>query len=251
MLKPVTSGSAIQVAEVDVLKSLHWRAGWCPTELQHSHSESSCGSCLIISTQPWTLGSLCGTAGDSRSDRSSLSSHAAPLVALNAVLGGNAGFMDLVASCSPYVKQGLEVCVGTEAQLQVLVDNSLVQHCLFAQPPGAAVDIAAALASYGCVARQPRKIQLSLVTYNQQESGGMSPSVTADVALLQGKLIFLDFPFCVTAGIALVHLPSADANATDLSCRTALHKHLCDRLALCWKTFQVCRPSSHFMYGTA
>lgn len=175
-------------------KSVLWRAGWCPTELLHSESEATCTGCLIISTQPWTLGSLCSTVDDSCKDRSRLSSRLAPLVSLNAVWGGSAGVMDLFASCSPYVKQVLEVCVGTEAHLQALVDNSLAQHCLFVQPPEAAVDIAAALASYGCVARQPGKLQLSLVTYNQQESGSMSPSVTADVALLQGKPIMFGVP---------------------------------------------------------
>ena len=153
-----------------------WQLIWQPAEFVGVPlAAPAATTCLIISTQPCTLSSLCSCSG--------LAAENPPLVALNAVWASADSGID----GSP-VQPGAELCISSEAQLEALLQSMQPQQCLFVQPPGAAVSTAAALATYGAVSRwRGGDLRLSLVTYDQAEIASFACQPHPDVALLQGR----------------------------------------------------------------
>ena len=152
-----------------------WQLIWQPAEFVGvPPAAPAATTCLIISTQPCTLSSLCSCSG--------LEAENPPLVALNAVWASAGSGID-----GSNVQPGAELCVSSEAHLEALLQSMQPQQCFFVHPPRAAVSTTAALATYGAVSRWQGDLRLSLVTYDQAEIASFACQPHPDVALLQGR----------------------------------------------------------------
>lgn len=109
-------------------------------------------------------------------------------VAINAVWGPAAfSCTALAGTASTQVVPFPELCLSTEAHVELLLHTAAIDRCFLVQLPGTPVDVPAALAIYRSVARHPAHSRLSLVTFSQLEAGWNGLSIVPDAALLQGK----------------------------------------------------------------
>ncbi len=156
-----------------------WQLLWQAVDLQtNPQPQKGATTALVISTQPWPLTQLCADPDGKQNSRQ-------PLVAVNAVWGGNSaapGGSSRLPSTIP------ELCFSNAAHLDLLLQSTQPQQCLFVQPPGQAVDAAAALATFTAVARSQANTRLSLVTYDQQMNDAFTVRPQADAGPLLGKL---------------------------------------------------------------
>ena len=179
LLRPLPAVSAKRIATQR--QSPAWQLLWRPTEILPVQQRFR--PCLILSTHPCYLSSLCEYS-------SHLQGGDVLLAALNAVWNENSGTANN-ASSSPTCCS--ELCLSSEVHLELLLHTlGSQQLCFLVQESGSAVDLSAALVSYRAVARLSTGLRIALITYNQQVVGSLGPSTSSQVAFLQGE--YQDIP---------------------------------------------------------
>ena len=155
-----------------------WQLHWQPTDVAELHSVPAPATVLVVSTTPCPLEHLCSSMGEQPA-----------LCAVNAVWGD----ADAPASSNWTTA---ELCVGSEAHLQLLVDACEVEHCIVAHTAGSASAweparpaVHAALATYRVLlARQgPVQPRISLVTFGAEELSAADAVGCPSAALLLGE----------------------------------------------------------------
>lgn len=146
-----------------------WKLTWHPAAMPCPPAGTNGTKALLISSVAWPLSAVC--SGRNVPDL--------PLLTMNAVWGAG-------LSPSNSSRQCPEISLSSDAHLFMLLQSMESKQCMYVQPPGATVDVCAALASYRLVARSSNNMYMSLVTYDQSLVDNSSTCPQPTVALLQG-----------------------------------------------------------------
>lgn len=145
-----------------------WNLTWHPTDISPEGKFSA--KALLVSTAAWPLSAL----------SSAHTAHELPMLAMNAVWGAGLPTCSCVLRCP-------EISLGSNLHLYTLFQSMEAKQCMYVQPPGAAVDVCAALATYRLVANAA-DVCISLVTYDQSLVNNATPCPDPTVAMLEGKV---------------------------------------------------------------
>ena len=168
-----------------------WQLVWQPMDLLASLRQvrepqgQQDLSCLLLSTHPCTLGTICRPASgrDEVARITALSAAWAPAPEAPAALATAHVATPATEAPPP------ELCLGSAAHLELLLRSTGVQCCLYVQPAGTPAELPAALAAYqGLLRTQGCKAGIGLVTFDSQDVPGYPAAPGAPAGMLHGEL---------------------------------------------------------------